>query len=320
MNPTVIILVVASTFMHAGWNLLVRRKNHETVLMGRMLIVVVLVGLVPATVSEILVRSLTPKAWVCVAGSGICCGFYYLGLARAYESSDFTVVYPVARALPILLVAFGDVLLGRHLTTFGWVGICLVIGGCLLTPLKSFRGFALGHYFNRATFWIALTVLGTVGYTLLDKSAAEVVRQGPATAARYGYILFLISYVVYALLTRLFRTPGAMFSRAAGEHVLSGRLGTCSRPSGESMAPLTKAVGWKIPILAGILIFGTYWLIFCAYQLARQASYIVAFRQFSVIIGVVLAFAIFKEQGRAVRLTGTAFILAGLILIGVWGS
>ncbi len=186
MNPAVIILVVASTFMHAGWNLLVRRRDCETVLIGRMLIVVVLAGLVPAAVSEAMVRSLTPKAWMCVAGSGICCGFYYLGLARAYGSSDFTVVYPVARALPILLVAFGDVLLGRHLTTFGWVGICLVIGGCLLTPLKSFRGFALGHYFNRATFWIALTALGTVGYTLLDKSAAEVVRQGPATAARYG--------------------------------------------------------------------------------------------------------------------------------------
>jgi drug/metabolite transporter (DMT)-like permease len=279
LNSTVIILVIVSTFMHAGWNLLIRRRNIEAVIVARMLFVTVLVGLVPMAVSEIMTRSLPAWAWVCVAGSGVCCGFYYLGLTRAYGSSDFTVVYPVARALPILLVAFGDVLLGRQPTLVGWVGICLVIGGCLLAPLKSFRGFALGHYFNRATFWIALTALGTVGYTLLDKSAADVVRQGPATAARYAYLFVLFSYIVYILLLRVTRT--------------------------RHTSAMVKSIGWKIPVLACILNFGADWLVLWAYQSARQASYILALRQFSIIIGVIVAFSIFKEQGRAVRLTGT---------------
>ena len=41
--------------------------------------------------------------------------------------------------------------------------------------------------------------------------------------------------------------------------------------------------------------------------------------QFSIVIGVVLAFAIYKEPGKAIRLAGTGLILAGLIVIGLWG-
>jgi drug/metabolite transporter (DMT)-like permease len=291
LNPAAVALVVSSTFMHAGWNLLVRGRKRQAAFINRMLAVVVLAGLAPAAVSEALTRSLPPAAWACAGVSGICCGVYYFGLARAYASSDFTVVYPVARALPVLLVAFGDVLLGRPPTPIGWVGMLLVAGGCLLAPLRSFGDFALARYVNRASAWILLTALGTVGYTLFDKAAAEVVQKGPATAARYGYVFFVVSYLGYALLLRLFEKPV-----------------TAARP-----------VGWAVPALAAGLNFGAYWLVLWAYQLARQAGYLVAFRQFSIVIGVVLAFAIFKEQGRAVRLTGTFLLLAGLVLIALCG-
>jgi uncharacterized membrane protein len=50
------------------------------------------------------------------------------------------------------------------------------------------------------------------------------------------------------------------------------------------------------------------------------ASYIVAFRQFSIIIGAVLAFILFKEKGFAVRISGALCITSGLILIALWGS
>lgn len=292
MSPFAVTLVLASTFMHAGWNLLARRGKSETVFFGRMLLLVAVAGLIPASASEMLSRSLTPTAWRCVVLSGLCCAVYYFGLARAYASADFTVVYPVARAIPVVLVALGDVLRSRAPAPLGWAGIALVAGGCLLVPLHSFHDFAPRRYLQRAGAWIALTAVGTVGYTLLDKLAAETVQQGPATAARYGYAFFLVSFVGYRLLVRLFKRPG----------------------------PPTRSIGWSVPALGAVFNFGAYWLVLWAYQSAGRASYVVAFRQFSIVIGVVLAFAIYKERGRAVRLTGTFLILAGLILIGVWGA
>ncbi len=253
---------------------------------------IILVGFVPAILSEIHTRSLTPKAWSCVVGSGFCCGMYFLFLARAYESSDFTVVYPVARSLPVLLVGIGDALRGRYPAPIGWLGMLLVTCGCVLVPLPSIRGFAIRHYFNRTSLWMLLTAMGTVGYTLLDKIASETLQQGPATAARYEYMFFLVSGVTYATFSRILKT---------------GRGGS-------------NLVGWKLPFLAGCMNFGAYLLVLWAYQLSPLASYIVAFRQFSIIIGTVLAFAIYRERGLVIRLTGTFLLTSGLVVIGLWGS
>jgi len=216
---------------------------------------------------------------------------YLFFLARAYASSDFTIVYPVARALPVIFVALADSLRGRHLTPAGWAGVLLVATGVVFVPLRSFQDISLKSYLNRTSLWMVLAAMGTVGYTLLDKYAAETVQQGPATAARYGYFYFAVSILPYLFLMRSFKGKD------------------------EKKEPTT----WKLVIPAAILSFAAYWLILWAYQLIPYAGYIVAFRQVSIIIGAALAFWIFKERGLGVRLTGAIFISTGLILIAVWG-
>jgi drug/metabolite transporter (DMT)-like permease len=293
LTPFVIALIAVSTFMHAGWNLLARYDRSESAFYNKMLIVTILVGFIPAVFSEITTHSLTTKAWLCVIGSGFSAGMYLFFLARAYEASDFTVVYPVARSLPVIFIAFADVMRGRYLTGFGWAGILLVASGCVLVPLRSFRDISPQKYFNRASLWMLFAAMGTVGYTLLDKIAAEVVQQGPGTAARYGYMYFALSYIPYVLMFHYFKPRG----RAAN----------------------SIASGWKLAVPAAFLSFGAYWLILWAYQLSPFASYIVAFRQFSIVIGAVFAFVIYKEEGIAVRLIGASLMTSGLVLIAALG-
>lgn len=292
VTPFTIGLVLVSTLMHASWNLLVPNQKARMTFFGRMVVVTVVVGFVPAMASEASARSLTPTAWACAAGSGLFCGLYYFFLAHAYKSSDFTIVYPIARALPVLMVAVGDVLRARPITPLSWVGMSIVVLGCFLSPLHSFREVSLGRYINRATLWMVLAALGTVGYTMLDKYAAEVVRSGPATAARYGYVFFLFSWLGYQGLVRT------------------------ARIREEESA----AVGWRIPVVASALNFGAYWLILWAYQMSRHASYITTYRQFGIVVGVIAAFVIYRERGLFVRLTGAVMITAGLIIVGLWGG
>ncbi|NOZ27095.1 MAG: EamA family transporter [Chloroflexi bacterium] len=294
MNPFAAALVLSSTFLHAGWNLLARRQRAEALFFHRLLLAVVAIGLIPAAISEWHARSLPPAAWLYALGSGVFCGLYFLFLAKGYAASDFTVVYPVARALPVLLVGLGDVLRGRYPTAMGWSGMTLVALGCLLAPQRSFRDLSPRRYLNRASVWILLTALSTVGYTLLDKMASEVVRQGPGTAARYGYVFYLFTYIFYVLFLHLARGPSAPPD---------------AQPD----------IGWRLPLIGGLFNFSAYWLVLWAYQLSERASYIVAFRQFSIVIGVILAFILYQEEGRRVRITATLLITAGLVVIGVWG-
>jgi uncharacterized membrane protein len=76
---------------------------------------------------------------------------------------------------------------------------------------------------------------------------------------------------------------------------------------------------WVRASIAAIMGFGAYWLILWAYQLSPYASYIVAFRQFSIVIGTVIAFLYYKEGGVVVRLTGALLITSGMVLIAGWG-
>jgi drug/metabolite transporter (DMT)-like permease len=288
----VLSIIFISTFMHAGWNLLARYTHAEREFYFKMLLITLVVGFIPAGCSEIATRSMTTTAWWCVAGSGICAALYLFFLAKAYESSDFSIVYPVARSLPVIFIAFLDVARGRELTVYGWAGILLVAAGCVLVPQKSIKDIKLNNYLNIATLWMLLAAMGTVGYTLLDKIAAEVVQQGSGTAARYGYFYFAISFFPYLGFMRI------------------------SKP-----LPVQKDSrrDWKLAILGAIFGFGAYWLILWAYQLSPVASYIVAFRQFSIVIGAIFAFLIFKEQGAAVRLSGAVLIVMGLLLIAILG-
>ncbi|MCD6407788.1 EamA family transporter [bacterium] len=291
MEPFVIILVFISACMHAGWNLFAKRSKNELIFFSQMLLIISIGGFFPAILSEILTHSLTLKAWRCVIGSGFFCGIYFYSLARAYNSSDFTVVYPVARSLPILFIAIGDILRGRILSGNGWLGISLVVAGCIFTPLKSLKDFSLSHYLNRTSAWLILTASGTIGYTILDKISSEVVLQGPATAARYGYFFFFITCIIYHIFLKLFHR--------------------------KIQIKKTKIMNWKLPSFASLFDFASYWLILWAYQLTKFASYVVAFRQVSILIGVIFAFSFYKEEGFLIRTAGAFLLTTGLLIIAL---
>ena len=116
MSSFVVALVLCSTFMHAGWNLLARHQRSEAVFFNRMLALTVLIGFVPAILSEVLTHSITIKAWACVVGSGFCCGIYYFYLARAYEFSDFTVVLCNICVVGLLILNIKKQILCQYMT------------------------------------------------------------------------------------------------------------------------------------------------------------------------------------------------------------
>lgn len=291
MSSFVIILVLCSAVMHAAFNLLARGQRSERLFFGQILLICAIIGFIPAVGSEIMVRSFPPMAWVCLAGSGICGSIHFFFLGKAYETSDFTIVYPIARAVPVLLIAFADVLRGRDISAGAWIGMILVTAGCFLSPLHSFGEFNWRRYLKRSRIWMLFAGLMTVCYTMTDKYASEVVAAGPATAARYAYFFFAFICVFYLILLKLAKMP---------------KLGSVK-------------FGWKKMTAATICNYGAYAPVIWAYQLSSHASYIAAFRQVGIVIGVVTAFVIYKERGLAVRITASVMITGGLILISVSG-
>ncbi len=291
MPPFAIILVVISSFIHAGWNL-VLGSQRESYTLFRINLVVTAVGLGPALAAEFWGFHFPTGVWGYIVLAGIFQTCYYFGLSKGYQSGHFTVVYPIARALPILIVAIADVVQGNAPSPTAWLGMVLVSVGCIVIPFKSLRSFEIGYYWNRTMIWIIVAALGTIGYTIVDNAAAELNKPSPLTAARYGIFEFSLATLFYWL-------------------VLKG-LG---QPTGEAKG----WPGWKWPAIAAVGFFGAYWLILWSYQLSPQTSYIVALRQLSIVIGVVIGVFLFHESAPILRISASFVIAVGIAAIALAG-
>jgi drug/metabolite transporter (DMT)-like permease len=66
-------------------------------------------------------------------------------------------------------------------------------------------------------------------------------------------------------------------------------------------------------------LFGAYWLILWSYQLSTHTSYVVALRQFSIVIGVVIGVIHFRDPAPGLRIFASLAIVTGIFCIALGG-
>jgi drug/metabolite transporter (DMT)-like permease len=332
-----VFLVLVSSLLHAGWNTLARSLRAESIFL-RVTIIVAVIGVPLALLGQSLSGLFPPPVWGILVVSACCQAFYYLGLTKGYQSGDFTVVYPLVRTLPILCLAAVDFVRGRDPAPLAWLGILLVSLGCVVLSLSSLSapgsGSRSGGRRRRQTaLWIAVTALGTVGYSIADKYAAEMISPGPASAARYQVFEYALGLVPLALLLwlaiRVFPAVSGAASPAGrgrdpGAVRDGGQLATAEDPP----APPARnkgagsggpATAWLWAAVAAGASFGAYWLVLWAYQLTSQASYVLAMRQLSIVFGAAAGAVLFREPAPTVRVGATLGIVAGVACIAFAG-
>ena len=291
MSTTAVLLILISSITHAGWNLILR-SQRTTYTILRITGLVGIMGLGPALALEAWGQPFPTVIWGYLLITALFQAGYYLGLSKGYQSGHFSVVYPLARALPILMIAVSDVWRGHMPSLLGWVGMGMVSLGCFFIPLPSLRAFNVAHYRSPVLAWTLLAAFGTTGYSIIDNLAAEHNIPGPLTAARYGVFEFLLAAMLYWLVLK--------------------KMGL---PTGDDLGWR----GWRWSALAAVGLFGSYWLILWSYQFALHVSYVVTLRQFSIIIGVVLGVILFREPAPLLRIGNAVIIAMGIAFIAIGG-
>ena len=179
MTLTAILLILVSSFLHALWNY--RGKKFAPSPAAFM----VTSFLVFAATSPILVwrydilSVISPETWLLLALSSVCQGIYYAGLGIGYQKGDMSIMYPLSRAMPVLLVPPIVAMAGTGvaLSNQAIAGILLVVAGGLLLPLSSFQWQAIKRYQKHIVFWAFLAALCTAGYSVIDDHAMSLIRQ-----------------------------------------------------------------------------------------------------------------------------------------------
>jgi drug/metabolite transporter (DMT)-like permease len=229
------------------------------------------------------------RGLVLTAASGAVQATYFVTLARAYRSGDLSVVYPLSRSISLLLLpAMAFVFLGERLSGLGFAGIGAVVMGIYVLQMQeiSFRSLAkpILALTQGPQLWAIATGLATMLYSLVDKA-------GMGTGMHPLTYYNLTTFVVLCVLA-----PSAFQRRAA-------------------IRDEWRRGWWRI-LLSGLLMPASYGLALYIMK-TDAASYVLAVRQVSVVMGVVIGSIVLREPYGGIRLAGGCFIFMGVLLIGL---
>jgi drug/metabolite transporter (DMT)-like permease len=300
MTTTAIILLLASAVLHAGWNLIGKRNAPE----AAAFLVASVVGVFCLAPFPILYNEsigfFSPKTWLLVVGAGFFQAFYYASLAGAYRSGDMSIAYPIARSSPVIVVTVVSILLGRgdQVSLLCIVGIAFVVAGGFFLPMRRFDDFRIGNYLNLSCLLALAAAFGTTGYSIVDDEALRLLRQTPGVPVAAWQITGV--YAFFEALTTVVWLAFVVISRkrerTAFRTIVSKRMG-----SGVAM---------------GLAIHLTYLLVLISMAFVSNVSYVVAFRQVSIPLGVLMGVLFLKEPGHRPKFLGVLIMFAGLILVG----
>lgn len=294
MTASAVALILVSALLHAGWNL-IGKRTAQTVRFYAWAMGFGMLIFSPLTLfawRDLL--ALPPLFWGLLLLSGLFQTLYMTGLARAYRAGNLNLVYPLARALPVLLVPLLVLLLyGKsQLELRDVAGMLLIILGSLALPLARWRDWHWRDYCTPAIGWVLIAASATAGYSLVDSAAIRLMTEQGMS----GFAAGSSFVVLQAVTTLIWMLPTVAFIMK------------------ESLRELPDP-GWTA--LAGSFIIGTYLLILISMSMVTEVSFVVALRQVSIPIGVLIGVIWLRESLSLPRLQGLVVMFAGLLLVSL---
>lgn len=271
-------LVLASAFLHAAWNALVKRTHDPAAAVHAVVATAgAVTGLVAVVEWTLGGGGASGRALILAAIAGLLEAGYFRALGRALALGPLGPVYTISRGTTALLVwPISMLALGEQLTALGAAGSALIVGGLLFAGTTAAIPRAAVAYALQCAAFIA-------GYHFTYKYALAT---GSSPA-----LVFAVSMVVATGLGAGF---GGVRYRA-------------------DFAGLVRAQPW-LTIGAG-MVCATAFLLFM-YGLARAgAAYVFTLRNTSVLWATAFAFVLGERPSRR-TLTGVVLVFAGAVVMG----
>lgn len=288
MTGIALAIVLAAAFLHACWNYLAKKSRNKIVFIWWFLLAALVIYL-PMLIYFWPQTIISQAGWLCIAATGVLHFMYFWFLGGAYERGDLSLVYPLSRGSgPLLVPLLAILFINEQLSALGAFGITLIIAGIYTIHLRSFSldGFLEPFRAARgsASVWALLTGGTIAAYSLVDKVGVSLVH--PPV---YIYLMLAITWLL-----------------------LSPRVLTKNRED------LT--LEWKTNrntiFIVGFLVLGTYMLVLFALQMAK-VSYVVAVREISIIISIILGTRGLGEKHGRQKMIGAIFLASGVTCIGM---
>lgn len=288
MDALPVLLVFISAISHGLWNYLAKEGDDKESFM--LLLNITSLFLILPVFYLILPEIYFPMEILpYLLVSGLAEVVYFIGLGKAYEEGDLSVVYPVARSSPVFVTIVAALFLGENLSLTGILGIFVIFIGVYVLHLKGLTtadfSAPLKYLTSSSSRYAIIAALGTTVYSITDKL-------GVTTVNPLLYSFWLGFFVTGMMTITVLQRKG-----------IKPILNEMKRPFRTSFA--------------GVLMRGGYMLVLYAMSIA-PVSYILALRQVSVVIGALMGVVFLKESYGRVRVIGSVIIFLGVFILSVF--
>ncbi|MEI6760655.1 MAG: EamA family transporter [Betaproteobacteria bacterium] len=183
MDTIYIVAALCSALLHATWNAAVKSTGQHSAIMTGQMLVAALVGLPVLFFVE--PPELASLGWIAASA-----GFNVLGLRailRAYDQGEFGLVYPMSRAIMIMLVVpLSTLLAHEQLSSGAMLGIGLIISALAVLALGAGKGQDVSRH---VLIWTGVGGVLSACTVLID---AHGIRQSGSPFA-YGCVVAIVN-------------------------------------------------------------------------------------------------------------------------------
>jgi drug/metabolite transporter (DMT)-like permease len=285
-------LVLLAAILHAGWNYLAKSAHDASAFLWW----AILIGATGYGLYIFITQGiyLPRQVWFLYALSIGAEVLYLITLVRGYSTGDLSLVYPLARgSAPILVTIWSALFLDERLPSMGYLGVALMVAGILVVSWQPNRAFSPPR--NRlestgvrpasnAVFWALASGFFVSIYSVLDKIIVNSV--APLVYNFWVYAGIAVAWAPFVWIGR----------------------GAVARNVSELRRGLPRI------LIGSVMTIGTYVSVLVALT-QTSASYVVAGRGTSVVIGALLGWLLLREGFGWQRVMGAALMVAGLTLI-----
>ncbi len=298
MTTQAVVLIIVSAFLHAGWNLLVKKchPSPSLFLFANTLGVLFFSPLLLFLKNHLFL--IPPQIYLLLIATGFFMALYLFNLAQAYTLGTMSVIYPTIRALPIILVTLTlAIFKGESFSSIYLFGALLIIIGLYLNWGSIDKREFITNLFSPAGKYVFLAAIGTAGYSLVDAEGVTIMNK----LAPFSAITAPSTYIILQ-----------GFSASLWLLVL-----IVTKPSERRKIRVVLKNEKITAILVGVGMYATYGLVLASMLFADNVGYIVAFRQLSIPLGAFLGWFILKDNFNSLKLVGTIILVAGLIMVAL---
>jgi drug/metabolite transporter (DMT)-like permease len=290
MTVTALLLVVLSAATHAYWNFLLKRSGGTQLFVGLSKVgeVVMFAPLFLVLVAPTIADQ-QGLLWLAVVGAAFVL-VNYVCLAWAYSHGDLSFVYPLARgSILLFLPVLAYLTVGERVSPLGAVALGVIVCGIVTLQLPTLEWRSLASLGPRlrspATTFALLAAFAAACYTIWDKRAVQRV-----SAFAYIYVYTAMTALAYAAFIWR-RYPRADVADTWRRH--RGAI-----------------------LQVGFLNITSYLLVLVALR-TGTSSYVIALRQLSIAVGVMLGAVLLREHISTPKRVGVALIVVGCVVVGM---